>query len=149
MQAGGDPSQLVIGYLDATGAWAAANTSVDASGRLAARIPATGMLAILRQAPTFWATPNVDLQLAAADGTAAGTASAGTPIEIVAAQGTTFQVRLGDGRIATLDGTQTTNVPAPDALPPLPQMAAPQAPDTQVAGVQQDAGDEATASLDT
>src|SRR5207237_5975461 len=57
-----------------------------------------------------------------ADGSGAQTctAAAGAPLQIVATQGSSFEVQLPDGTFAWLDGSQVTSVPAPDALPPLP-----------------------------
>jgi hypothetical protein len=78
------------------------------------------MVAIFRQALTFWVTPVTDLPLVSADGSQVGTASAGAPVEVVAVQGTTYQVRLADGTLAGFDGTQSNSAPAPDALPPIP-----------------------------
>ena len=117
---GGDPSQLVIGYLDASGTWTALPTSVDALGRLTARTPAAVMLAVFRQAPTFWVVPSVDLPLIAGDGSQVGTQAAGSPVEIVAAQGSLYEVRMPDGSVAALDGSQVSGVAAPDAMPPIP-----------------------------
>ena len=53
-------------------------------------------------------------------GDPAGATPAGVAVQIVATQGSAYEVQLGDGSFAWLDGTQVTDVPAPDALPPLP-----------------------------
>ena len=118
----GDPNQLVLAYLDpASGAWIGLPTTVDGSGRLTASLPVASTVAVFRQAPTFWVVPQADLSLVPdGGGDPVGLAAAGAPVEIVAAQGTAYAVRLGDGTLAWLDATQVTNVPAPDALPPLP-----------------------------
>lgn len=119
---GGDATQLVIGYLDPTSnTWTGLPTILDASGHLTATAPQAGTLAVFRQAPTFWVVPNTDLPLSVdSSGDLAGTAPAGATVEIVATQGAAYEVQLGDGTFAWLDGTQATMVPAPDALPPLP-----------------------------
>jgi len=119
---GGDASQLLIGYLDPSlGAWIGLPTSLDPSGRLVAQAPQAGTLAVFRQAPTFWVVPNADLQLTAdGSGDPVGAMPAGVAVQILAAQGSAYEVQLGDGSFAWLDGTQVTDVPAPDALPPLP-----------------------------
>jgi hypothetical protein len=143
---GGDATQLVIGYLDASGAWNALPTSVDPTGRLTARTPPAVMLAVFRQASTFWVVPSVDLPLIGSDGSQVGTESAGSPVEIVAALGTAFQVRMPDGSLVTLDGTQVSGVAAPDALPPIP-VAQPQSqPDA--ASAPQDAAADASQTGD-
>jgi hypothetical protein len=136
---GGDASQLLIGYLDTSGTWVSAPTVLDASGRLTARVPGPTLLAVFRQAGSFWVVPNADLPLLAADGSQVGTAAAASSVEIVAAQEATYQVRLGDGSIALLDGSQVSNVAAPDALPPLP-VALPPAPDASAPAQPETAG---------
>lgn len=119
---GGDPTQLVLGYLEPTSAtWIGLPTTVDAAGHLTATIPLPATVAVFRQMPTFWVVPNVDLPLGSdSGGDPVGTAPAGAPVEIIATEGTSYQVQLEDGTFAWLDGTQVTMAPAPDALPPLP-----------------------------
>ena len=119
---GGDVTQLVVGYLDAArGTWIALPTLLDPVGHLVAQAPQAGTLAVFRQAPTFWVAPNLDLPLTAdGSGDPLGFAQAGMAVQVVATQGTAYQVQLGDGSLAWLDATQVTDVPAPDALPPLP-----------------------------
>jgi hypothetical protein len=152
---GGDASQLVIGYLDPTlGAWIGLPTSLDASGRLVAQAPQAVTLAVFRQAPTFWVVPNADLPLTAdGSGDPAGATPAGVAVQIVATQGSAYEVQLGDGSFAWLDGTQVTDVPAPDALPPLPAPTPvdpasapgdPTVPQVDAAGVLSNAAPEAT-----
>jgi thermitase len=150
----GDATQLLIGYLDATsGAWIALPTSVDAAGRLVAQAPQAGTLAVFRQAPTFWVVPTADLQLTAdGSGESAGLAPAGVAVQIVATHDMAYEVQLDDGSLAWLDGTQVTDVPAPDALPPLPPPTAsdpaspsgdPTALPSDAVAAQPDAGPEA------
>jgi hypothetical protein len=119
---GGDATQLVLGYLDPTlGTWMALPTSRDAGGRLVAQAPQAGTLAVFRQAPTFWVVPTLDLPLTAdGSGEPVGFAPAGVAVQIVATQGAAYQLQLGDGTLAWLEAGQVIDVPAPDALPPLP-----------------------------
>ena len=119
---GGDVSQLAIGYLDPTsGAWISLPTSVDQAGHLTATAPQPGTLAVFRLAPTFWVAPTTDLPLTPdGSGDPAGTAPAGSAVEVIATQGSAYEIKLPDGTLAWLDGTQVSAVPAPDALPLLP-----------------------------
>ncbi|HEY0584325.1 MAG TPA: hypothetical protein VGE94_19225, partial [Chloroflexota bacterium] len=134
---GGDVSQLVLAYLDpVSNTWLSLPTLLDpsGSGSLIAQAPAPGTLAVFRQAATFWVSPIADLPLTADPGAdpfasvPVASVPAGATLEVLASQGSAYQVRLEDGSLAWLDGTQVTALAAPDALPPIPPPPATAAP---------------------
>jgi thermitase len=104
----GNSSQLVVAYLDPLLGWQSVPTFVLADGALSATLPASGTVAIMRQAPTAWVQSTVD----------------GSRFEVVAEDAGLLQVRAADGTLTWLDATLALQVPAPDAAPPLTAMVA-------------------------
>jgi hypothetical protein len=103
----GDPSQLVLAYLDPVLGWQSVPTLVLADGTLSASLPASGTVAIMRQAPTAWVQSIVD----------------GSRFEVLAEHAGVLHVRAADGTLSWLDATLALQVPAPDAAPPLTAVA--------------------------